>query len=107
MALKFGYAFNRGQPDVGAAPRKNVFSDLRISENAPTMQKQPPTTPVAAKVKPPPPAQVAAQDPPLPRQNSKTTPPSPPAIIRDLNRLHAFTRLGFLGEASRLWCPSR
>lgn len=105
MALKLGYAFNRfaGADPVAAAPavtRKNVFSDLRVSENNPATAKQPPTTPVAAKVKQQP-AQAQDAAAPLPRQNSKTTPPSPPAIIRDLNRLHAFTRLGFLGEVRR------
>ncbi|EJD40166.1 Pkinase-domain-containing protein [Auricularia subglabra TFB-10046 SS5] len=93
MALKLGYAFNRATTALAdVAPRKTAFNDVQNNF------QQPPTTPAKSRNPQPAAGQAAQADPPLPRQNSKTAPPSPPAIIRDLNRVHAFTRLGFLGE---------
>jgi len=110
MALKLGYAFNRASALVPeAGQRKGAISDFRVSENKPpasvraALAMGPPTTPVAPKQR----EQIGdhrdrqqqrEKEAPLPRQNTKTQPPSPPQVIRDISRIHSYTRLGFLGE---------
>ncbi|KAF8531148.1 Pkinase-domain-containing protein [Gautieria morchelliformis] len=74
-------------------PRRAAFADVHRHNQSPQPPpQQPPITPKAAeKAK-------EVEMPRLTRQNTKTSPPSPPAIIRDVGRSVAFTRVGFLGE---------
>ncbi|KAF8578980.1 Pkinase-domain-containing protein [Ramaria rubella] len=73
--------------------RRAAFADVhRHNQRPQPTHQQHPTTPRAfEKAK-------ESDTPRLTRQNTKTRPPSPPAIIHDVGRSVAFTRVGFLGE---------
>ena len=78
---------------LSGPPRRAAFADVhRHNQNPQLPPQQAVITPRAAeKTK-------ESETPRLMRQNTKTNPPSPPAIIRDIGRSVAFTRVGFLGE---------